>query len=271
MNVGEKIRKLRSDRNLTQPELAQAIGIEQSYLSKLENERSVPSAEIFDAVLAALDVDVSTFLEGVDDAIVRAQLRHIPQVAVHLSRCDGRKVRYKLRWLTAAAAAAALGITALAIGYFGWAFPSVRYDYQSQGVIREGEPTNLFAIFNMLLVQRQSAGEITSSERLKLSNEYWHRIDQRDWVLEDYRGENFVVAVPGGVRSYSLQKTIATTPFANRILMMLGAFFGVSGIIALFLESRFVAAWTARLQLSDSLLLAHDDKQAPKGKQRVPA
>jgi len=37
MNFGDRIRQLRQDKGLTQPELADAMGIEQSYLSKLEN------------------------------------------------------------------------------------------------------------------------------------------------------------------------------------------------------------------------------------------
>ena len=47
MRLGERLRQLRQARDLTQPELADAIGIEQSYLSKLENDKYVPSADIF--------------------------------------------------------------------------------------------------------------------------------------------------------------------------------------------------------------------------------
>jgi transcriptional regulator with XRE-family HTH domain len=270
MNVGERIRKLRSDRNLTQPELAQAIGIEQSYLSKLENDRSVPSAEIFDAVLVALDVDVGTFLENVDEDVVSTQLRHIPQVAVHLSTRKAKRMRRTLAWLVSSAAVAALGVTMLASGYFGWGWPNVRYDYQSQGLVRPGEPTNIFAIFNVLLMQKQNAGEITAEQRHKLAVEYWRRIEQREWVMDDYRGESFVVPVAGGVRSYSLQRTVETQPFANRMLMMAGMLLGACGFIAMLLERRFFAALSARFQANDALRLPHDNEESSKRKQRVP-
>ena len=46
MNFGDKIRQLRKDKNFTQPELAEAMGIEQSYLSKLENGKSLPSNDV---------------------------------------------------------------------------------------------------------------------------------------------------------------------------------------------------------------------------------
>jgi transcriptional regulator with XRE-family HTH domain len=85
MNFGDLLKQLRTQKSLTQPQLAQAIGIEQSYLSKLENDKSIPGADIFQAILRALQVDVATFLEGVDDHIVHRELRQVPEVANHLS------------------------------------------------------------------------------------------------------------------------------------------------------------------------------------------
>ena len=40
MTFGEKLRRLRNDKVHTQPELAELMGIEQSYLSKLQNDSS---------------------------------------------------------------------------------------------------------------------------------------------------------------------------------------------------------------------------------------
>jgi transcriptional regulator with XRE-family HTH domain len=85
VNFGERVKQLRSERNLTQPQLAQAIGIEQSYLSKLENDKSVPSADIFQAILRAFSIDVATFLEGVDEKQVYRDLRQVPEVSNHLN------------------------------------------------------------------------------------------------------------------------------------------------------------------------------------------
>ena len=85
MNFGEKVRQLRAERNLTQPQLAQLVGIEQSYLSKLENDKSIPSADIFQAILKAFSIDVATFLEGVDEKQVYRDLRQVPEVANHLN------------------------------------------------------------------------------------------------------------------------------------------------------------------------------------------
>ena len=57
MKFGEKLKVLRHDRGLTQPEMAEAIGIEQSYLSKLENDKSLPSEDTFVRILEVFGLD----------------------------------------------------------------------------------------------------------------------------------------------------------------------------------------------------------------------
>ena len=46
MTLGEQLKKLRNAKDLSQPDLANIAGIEQSYLSKLENDKSIPSNDI---------------------------------------------------------------------------------------------------------------------------------------------------------------------------------------------------------------------------------
>src|SRR4051812_13968453 len=99
MNLGERIKKLRIERSLTQPQLAEAIGIEQSYLSKLENEKSIPSAEIFRGILQALAVDAVTFLQGIDEHVVATQLEHIPEVSSHLNAKRAGNIHSIKSWL----------------------------------------------------------------------------------------------------------------------------------------------------------------------------
>ena len=52
--LGQQLKQLRNNKKLSQPEFAQQVGIEQSYLSKLENDKSIPSNEIFRALLILL-------------------------------------------------------------------------------------------------------------------------------------------------------------------------------------------------------------------------
>lgn len=61
--LGQQLKQLRNDKKLSQPEFAQQVGIEQSYLSKLENDKSIPSNEIFRALLIALDLSIDEFMK----------------------------------------------------------------------------------------------------------------------------------------------------------------------------------------------------------------
>src|SRR3954471_22944888 len=99
VNFGEKVKQLRAERNLTQPQLAQVIGIEQSYLSKLENDKSIPSADIFQAMLKAFGVDVGTFLDGVDEKQVHRDLRQVPEVSNHLNARMNTRIHGIKAWL----------------------------------------------------------------------------------------------------------------------------------------------------------------------------
>lgn len=64
MPFHENLRTLRLARGLTQPALAEKAGIEQSYLSKLENGRSKPSEDVLGRLAQALEVKAETLANG---------------------------------------------------------------------------------------------------------------------------------------------------------------------------------------------------------------
>ncbi len=130
MNFGDRIKQLRTQKNLTQPQLAQAIGIEQSYLSKLENDKSIPGADIFQSILRAFNIDVATFLEGVDDNIVHRELRQVPEVANHLNSQGALRIHNVKKWLFGSAIAGVLGLTLYAAGYKQLLFYDWQYTYR---------------------------------------------------------------------------------------------------------------------------------------------
>lgn len=68
MSFEENLRTLRLARGLTQPVLAEKAGIEQSYLSKLENGRSKPSEDVLTRLAQALDVKPETLQQNGDDS-----------------------------------------------------------------------------------------------------------------------------------------------------------------------------------------------------------
>ena len=64
MSVGFKIKKLREERNLSQPELANILEISQSDLSKIENGRTKKiDFQLIDRVCKEFDVDFEYFIE----------------------------------------------------------------------------------------------------------------------------------------------------------------------------------------------------------------
>ena len=72
MNLGDRIRKLRDQRELTQGQLAQSSSVSQGYLSQLENgEVKNPSAAVLLRVAQAVDVDPDDLFEAAGYPTVR--------------------------------------------------------------------------------------------------------------------------------------------------------------------------------------------------------
>jgi transcriptional regulator with XRE-family HTH domain len=238
VNFGEKVKQLRAERNLTQPQLALAIGIEQSYLSKLENDKSVPSADIFQAILRAFSVDVATFLDGVDDKVVHRDLRQVPEVANHLNAQVNRRVHSIKAWLFASAISCTLGLTLAVAGYRGLLYSNAQYSYISKGVVLAGEPSDVFDNYDQLIRARLNAGMINETQAKLLFEQYARRADQGSLVLDEYRGEKFVQKVSGGQRSYDLQRESVSERRESRWLQFVGALLTFAGILGFVVEAR---------------------------------
>jgi len=242
MNIGEKIKQLRTEKNLTQPQLAEAIGIEQSYLSKLENDKSIPSADIFQAVLRGLSVDVGTFLQGVDEAIVRGPLKQIPDVALYLNSQFGERVYNIKKWLFGSAAACVIGLTLIVAGYKALLFPSVIYEYRSNGILKPGDPDELFEYTDNYLIRMGcpfSAGSSGDSADCKaLRSDIRMRAIQQTQLITEYQGNIIYKNVEGGKRAFISRGIQITSKPANRYLMLFGTLLTFSGIFGFFVEFR---------------------------------
>ena len=238
MNFGEKLKQLRAERNLTQPQLAQAIGIEQSYLSKLENDKSVPSADIFQAILKALSIDVATFLEGVDEKQVYRDLRQVPEVSNHLNAQVNTRIHSIKSWLYASGIALALGLTLVIAAARGLLFSSTQYNYESPGILLPGEPTDFLESYKGMLYEHQAAGEISSRELAQRELEINKRRVYDYKVLDEYRGKAYTVDVPGGQRTYFFGHTSEFERPQNRWLMFAGVLLAFGGIVGFIVEAR---------------------------------
>jgi len=248
VNIGERIKQLRTERNLTQPQLAEAIGIEQSYLSKLENDKSVPSADIFQAILTGLAMDAATFLAGIDERIIRSELRQIPEVANHLNAGVAMRIHSIRKWLFGSAAACVVGLSLVIGGYKGLILSNVQYTYYSPGVVMPGEPSNIFSIYSALLVTRQMSGEFNAAERNKQELEFNMNRMRGDFLSSYvYRGEEFGVTVEGGRRSYELKKITEHERLGNRKLMLLGVLLTLAGLFGFIVEARLRSVKIAQI------------------------
>jgi transcriptional regulator with XRE-family HTH domain len=235
---GEKVRQLRTDRNLTQPQLAQAIGIEQSYLSKLENDKSVPSADIFQAILKAFSIDVATLLAGVDEKQIRSDLRQVPEVADHLKSQVVTRIHSVRRWLYASGIALALGLGLGLAGYRGMLFSNMQYDYESVGVLQPGEAPDFFDSYGGILREQVAAGQITERQRSARVLEIEARKSRDYRLIDEYRGQGFMEKVPGGSRFYTFRNPSGYARPQNRWLMFIGTLLACGGLVGFVVEAR---------------------------------
>jgi transcriptional regulator with XRE-family HTH domain len=64
--IGQRIREIRKSRNLTQRQLAEKVGLNFTYLSRIENDRldadQTPREETLDRIAGALETDLDELL-----------------------------------------------------------------------------------------------------------------------------------------------------------------------------------------------------------------
>ncbi len=239
MNFGERLKQIRTAKGLTQPQFAQLAGIEQSYLSKLENDKSVPSAEMFSSILGGLEMDPASFLEGIDGEVLGTTLRHIPAVGRHTSTTVAAHTRRSKRWLFGSALAWLIGFALLLAANDGIVFSNWQYTYRSPGVILKGEAENVFETHKEILELRLLGKAITHEEMAQqLAAFQTTRARPLTVVWPSSRGNAYAEAIGNGQRRFELVRTDYARAPGNRVLQWLGAIVLVSGFIGLFIEWR---------------------------------
>jgi len=247
MNFGERLKQIRTDKGWTQPQFAQAAGIEQSYLSKLENDKSVPSAEMFATILAGLGMDAATFLAEVDRDVQETTLRHIPAVGQFNAGVATVQVKDTKRWLYGSTAAWVLGFAMMLAANDGIFFPNKLYKYESPGVVLPGEAENIFTSYRELFGTRIAAKVMTPEEAMKAQAEFLaNRVRPLAVETPVNRGTLYVEREGGGHRTFELRHTEYIKAPGNRILQYLGAIVLFSGFVGLFIEWRLRRLKTRR-------------------------
>ena len=232
MKFGDKLKNLRNGKDMTQPDLAEAIGIEQSYLSKLENNKSLPSNDIFIRILEVFGLDIGDVVDELDQSS-KNQLRALPEIADHYHRQKQLIIGNRQRWLLGSTVLLALGAAFIYAGNVHLFFTDVVYQYMSHGVVLEGESKEIF---------RNPHGSIPESigqeARAQFMNSIKERVDEEYRLMSEFRGHIYNLSVPGGSRTYYLQDDTEIDPWQSKLIVFLGVLMSMFGLIGLILERK---------------------------------
>ena len=93
MDLGNKIKNIRYNHNISQEELAKTLGINRNYLSRIETNKSLPTAEILAKLAVTYNISIDTLLgvnlDGFDGAEVRKEkIKKIYQYCSYLSNSE---------------------------------------------------------------------------------------------------------------------------------------------------------------------------------------
>ena len=231
MTLGQHIKKLRLSKDLSQPALADLVGIEQSYLSKLENDKSVPSNEILRKLLRGLDISLRDLLAPLSQDYVLSELRLIPDVEQLLSAKSRSLQQSSRRWLLISSALIAVAITLFYAGHSKLLFGESLYQYRSYGVLKDGEAFDFF---------EWGAAHITpTAEHDALQSSLKKRYDPAIIKTYQLKGDDFIVETDEGRRRYVRGGRGTVHRVENAILQIMGVFLLCCGCLGFVLERRF--------------------------------
>jgi len=248
MSFGERLKNIRHKKGLSQPELAELAGIEQSYLSKLENDKSLPSNDIFRRLLSALELSIEAFLQGINQNVIKTKLIAIHDIELWLSEQGENKERRRFRFLWSASLLIVLGTTIFYAGFGGLFVSETKYRYISDGVVLEGEPIHIFRTWKSLIPDANPFSEdakkqmeLKRAAQIEKDIEMTKRASRHELLLDQYRGRYFEEEVEGGRRQYSESGVIKNKgkPYSiNALLQVLGVLLFSSGIMGFVLERK---------------------------------
>ncbi|MAQ01302.1 MAG: transcriptional regulator [Alteromonadaceae bacterium] len=233
MTLGHRIKQLRQEYELSQPELADKIGIEQSYLSKLENDKALPSRDIFAGILTAFDMTTGQLLEPLIVEGLDTKLLQITQIEQYYQQCKRNGMNQVKRYVTTCIALIAVGCGCLYVNFSKSVFPETMYEYMSEGVVLAGEPEDIFVAWRRLTDDSRDAFEQKQREMIA-------RESVDILLLPGYAGQKFLNPVSGGSRFYRFQEPVAVTRPVNGLFGMGGVVLLIMGLLGLIFERRLL-------------------------------
>ena len=92
MDIGEKIKRLRTEKQLTQEELANRCELSKGFISQLENNLTSPSIATLIDILEILGTNLREFFNEIDD-------ERISFTKEDMFETEDEDLKYKLKWL----------------------------------------------------------------------------------------------------------------------------------------------------------------------------
>lgn len=241
MTLGNIIRQNRQRLGMSQPELASRAQIEQSYLSKLENDHSAPSDEILKRVMLALELDIADLCAQLDTRRVDPKVLHIESIRTYLASHQQKSQRRNTALMALFTLIIGIGVALFYVGHTQAFFPATLYSYESRGEIQPDEPADYFhGGWGRALTNSAEFGnnEIRQAEAVQANRVEYHTL-QSFQPLEN----NFTRDLDNGNRrAYRvLGSTTQVARPQNGWLMFFGIVLSVSGLIALVMLLRLDA------------------------------
>ncbi|GAA4352556.1 helix-turn-helix domain-containing protein [Kangiella taiwanensis] len=229
MTLGEKLRSLRSTSGWTQPEFAQKLGIEQSYLSKLENDRSIPSVEIFDKLCTAYEITPDDMIKDLDKDYVRQKLMHIPIIAnATNSKHEVAKGKRKAAVIVCSTFIL-VAVLFFFIAHLELLSSNKQWEYFSPGVYFEEEIAHCSKDKSVQECQLKFTGNPRSAMNTAA----------KTFITINYQGSEIYEKLDVGYRNYHAKRLEDKRSTANNIFLIFAVFLATLGVLGLIVEARF--------------------------------
>lgn len=237
MKFGNVIRTERERKGWTQPEAAQKIQIEQSYLSKLETGKSVPSEDVYQRLLAIYDLDSASLFQTLSPS-ERERLAEIQSVGNEAVADHARRMRARRRWMIAGVASLFFGGFCLGLTKANLHNYSRAITYYSPGVLAPDEPLDAFDVVRDKASFEGDREEVIASRQNHLDRQraMTARLDEIFRQEPDRGRHPYIENVDGGRRYFEPVGDVVITrhpvhaswffaPAAMGIIGSLGCFF----------------------------------------------
>lgn len=193
MRFGDYIREKRRRLKWTQPQAAKEIGIEQSYLSKLESGKSHPSEDVFSSLKEVYKLDLAELKNKLFPGELD-RLREISEVRSLILSNEKDERRRAQYWVTAGVIALTMGGACLGASFLAQDNNITQFQYKSDGVSQLDKNINTPKV----------VGDGSTKDMMQKSDrqEMTSHISEKYKSLEEYKGVAFFENVPDGRRMW---------------------------------------------------------------------